>query len=216
MKDIAIFGAGGFGKEVACFINLINMSKGGQMWNFIGFFDDDKTRTGSDVSRYGKILGTTETLNAWDKELDLVVAIGNPISIKNVVRKIQNPNIDFPNLFSPRAYSADNSYSIGKGNIIKCGTSFSCDVSIGNFNVMNGMVAFGHDDIVGDFNVFMPAVRISGKVRIGDCNLFGVGSIVLQGLDIGNNVKLGPGSVMMTKPKDGNLYIGNPAKKFKY
>ncbi|MBQ6533549.1 MAG: hypothetical protein IJI37_00100 [Opitutales bacterium] len=89
MKDIAIFGAGGFGKEVACFINLINESKSGQMWNFIGFFDDDKTKIGSDISRYGKVLGTTETLNAWDKELDLVVAIGNPNSIKNVVQKIK-------------------------------------------------------------------------------------------------------------------------------
>ncbi len=216
MKDIAIFGAGGFGKEVACFINLINESKSGQMWNFIGFFDDDKTKIGSDISRYGKVLGTTETLNAWDKELDLVVAIGNPNSIKNVVQKIKNPNIDFPNLCHPKGFSFDDSYSIGKGNIIQGGSFLSCDVKIGNFNVLNGSVVFGHDVVVGDCNVFMPASRISGKVKIGDCNLFGVGSIVLQELIIGNNVKLSPGSVMMTKPKDGNLYIGNPAKKFKY
>ena len=43
--------------------------------------------------------------------------------------------------------------------------------------------------------------------------IFGVGSIILQQLNIGNNVRLGAGSVMMTKPKDGNLYIGVPAKK---
>ena len=40
--------------------------------------------------------------------------------------------------------------------------------------------------------------------------------IILQQLIIGNNIRLGAGSVLMTKPKDGNLYIGNPAKKFKY
>ena len=216
MKDIAIFGAGGFGKEVACFINLINKSKGGQIWNFIGFFDDNEKLIGSEVSRYGKVLGTSETLNAWDKELDLAVAIGNPAAIKSVVQKIKNPNIDFPNLCPQNGFSVDDSYSIGKGNIIQGGSFLSCDVKIGNFNVLNGSVVFGHDVVVGDCNVFMPATRISGKVKIGDCNLFGVGSIVLQGLDIGNNIKLSPGSVLMAKPKDGNLYIGNPAKKFNY
>ena len=59
----------------------------------------------------------------------------------------------------------------------------------------------------------MPAMRISGEVNIGDCNFFGVGSIILQKIKIGNNVRLGAGSVLMRKPKDGILYMGNPAKK---
>ena len=79
---------------------------------------------------------------------------------------------------------------------------------------MNGSVIFGHDAIVGSYNTFMPAVRISGEVKIGDGNFFGIASIILQQIKIGNNVRLGAGSVLMTKPKDGLLYIGNPAKKF--
>ena len=45
MKDIAIYGAGGFGKEVACIINKINEKD--HTWNIIGFFDDgvDKETT---------------------------------------------------------------------------------------------------------------------------------------------------------------------------
>lgn len=62
----------------------------------------------------------------------------------------------------------------------------------------------------------MPGTRISGEVHIGDENLFGVGSIVLQKIYIGNKVRVGAGSVLMRKTKDGNLYIGNPAKLFKY
>ncbi len=38
--NIAIYGAGGFGKEVACLIDRIN-DNGGK-WNLIGFFDDTK------------------------------------------------------------------------------------------------------------------------------------------------------------------------------
>jgi acetyltransferase-like isoleucine patch superfamily enzyme len=59
----------------------------------------------------------------------------------------------------------------------------------------------------------MPAMRISGEVTIGNCNFFGVGSIILQQIKIGNSIRLGAGSVLMRKPKDGCLYMGNPAKK---
>ena len=62
----------------------------------------------------------------------------------------------------------------------------------------------------------MPGVRISGETTIGDGNLFGVNSIVLQQLKIGSGVRLGAGSVLMHKPKANSLYIGNPAKIFKY
>ena len=39
MKDIAIYGAGGFGREVASLIKRINRIE--NQWNFVGFFDDD-------------------------------------------------------------------------------------------------------------------------------------------------------------------------------
>ena len=38
MKDIAIYGFGGFGREVACVIQAINEIE--PTWNLIGFFDD--------------------------------------------------------------------------------------------------------------------------------------------------------------------------------
>ncbi len=213
MKDIAIIGAGGFGKEVACLINIINEEK--PTWNFIGFFDDKESLKGQMISCFGKCLGNTEDLNRYDKELDVVIAIGNPHIIKKVVGEITNPLVSFPNIIHPNVKCADERvFNIGKGNIIQGGTFFSCDVKVGDFNVMNGNVVFGHDAEVGSFNTFMPAVKVSGEVKIGNENFFGISSIVLQQIKIGDNIRLGAGSVLMTKPKNGNLYIGNPAKKF--
>lgn len=134
--------------------------------------------------------------------------------VRSIVSKIFNQNVDFPNIIAPTVYFSDpETFNIGRGNIIQKHCSFSCDVTIGDFNVMDGADVFGHDDVVGSYNTFMPAMRISGEVNIGDCNFFGVGSIILQKIKIGNNVRLGAGSVLMRKPKDGILYMGNPAKK---
>ncbi len=212
MKNIAIYGAGGLGRETACLLNIINSKK--PTWKLIGFFDD-VVEKGKMISHYGSCLGNIDDLNAYNKELAIVVSIGNPNAVKTIVDRIHNKRIWFPNVVHPDFIISDSeSFTIGKGNLIQGGCSVSCNVTFGDFNVFNGSVAFGHDDIIGSFNSFMPNVHISGNVEIGDCNFFGISSIVLQKLLIGNNVRVGAGSVLMTKPKEGFLYIGNPAALF--
>ena len=213
MKKIAVFGAGGFGREIACLINRINLKK--NIWNFIGYFDDDENLWGTE-NEYGKILGGSAMLNEWDEHIDVAIAVGTPRALKTIREKLYNDNICFPNVIDPSFEIIDeNNYEIGEGNIIQRHSSISINVKIGNFNVFNGSDALGHDVVIGDYNVIMPAVRISGLVKIGNCNLFGVGSIVIQQMVIGDNVNLAPGSVLMAKTKKEGIYMGIPAKKFK-
>jgi len=214
MKKIAIYGAGGFGKEVACILNLINEKT--PTWELVGFFDDGKEK-GLQISHFGKVLGNLTDLNDWTEPLSIAFAVGSPQILQKLVTGITNPNIDFPNIIHPEAFFADKrSLQIGMGNVIVRGCSFSCDVTIGNFNQFNSISALAHDVKVGDFNVFMPLTRISGETTICNNNFFGIGSIVLQGLHIGNQTRIGAGSILMTKTKDGFLYMGNPAKKMDF
>ncbi|MBQ3946474.1 MAG: serine acetyltransferase [Alphaproteobacteria bacterium] len=215
MKDIAIFGAGGFGREVACLIKRINDKN--PTWNLVGFFDDNPDLKGKMISHYGPCLGGLDDLNAYDKLLCVTIPIGNPNIVKTIVENITNPNISFPNIIAPSFKILDPlTFKIGRGNIIQDSCSVTCDVSIGDFNVLNGSDILGHDDVIGDFNVLMPGVHLSGEVTVGQCNLFGVDSVVLQQVNIGSNVTLGAGSVLMTKPKDDHTYIGVPARKFDF
>lgn len=214
MKDIAIYGAGGFGKEVACLIRRINGVE--PIWNLVGYFDDGK-EAGTPVSHFGKVLGGIDALNSFDRELAVVMAIGNSNVVKKIYEGIHNDKVWFPNLIHPDFKVSDpKTFSIGRGNIIQGACVATCDVTIGDFNIFNGSVSLGHDVKVDSFNTLMPGTRISGDVRIGDSNFFGVGSIVIQQLRVGNHVKLGAGSVLMTKPKDGCLYMGIPAKKTEF
>lgn len=216
MKDIAIYGAGGFGKEVACLIEIINKSSEGPIWNLVGFFDDGKEKD-TQVSHYGPILGGINELNKWETTLNVVIAVGKSGIIKKIVSSINNQAISFPNIIHPNFVINDpETFVLGQGNIIQRNCSVSCDVNLGDFNVLNGAVAVGHDVTIGSFNLFMPAVRVSGEVIIGNGNFFGVNSIILQQLRIGDGIRLSAGSVLMTKPKDNMLYIGNPAKKMNF
>lgn len=209
MKDIAIFGAGGFGREVACLIKRINEKE--PTWNFIGFFDDNAELKGT-RNEYGEVLGGMKELNAWEKELGLVLSIGSPKVLKKIVDNITNEKVDFPNVVAPDVIFMDrDNISIGKGNIFCSGCLISCNTHIGNFNCLNDFVSIGHDTTIGDYNAFMTASRISGMVTIGKFNYFGVNCCVLQGLKIGNEVKIGAGSALMRRTKDGYTFVGVPA-----
>ena len=215
IKRIAVYGAGGLGREVAGGINRINKANGDQ-WEFVGFFDDN-IPAGTQVSHFGKVIGGMDDLNKLDEPMALAIAVGQPRTRKLIRESITNPNITFPNLIAPSFRILDpQTFSIGEGNIIQDNCSVTCDVTIGSFNVFNGSNVMGHDVEIGNYNVMMPGVHLSGAVQVKDCNMLGVDSVVLQRVKIGNNITLGAGSVLMTKPKDNCTYIGVPAKKFDF
>lgn len=211
MKDIAIYGAGGFGREVACLIKRINETK--PTWNLLGFFDDNDALKGTS-NEYGKILGGLNELNMWDKELSVAIGIGSPKAVHSVVNKITNSKIDYPNLLDPTVIIADiENYKLGRGNVFAANCIISIAVTVGDFNTFNNNTVLGHDDEIGSFNSFMPNVNISGGVRIGDRNFLGVKSTVLQYLKIGNDTTVGGNALIIRNTQDGYLYMGIPAKR---
>lgn len=210
MKEIAIYGFGGFGREVACLIKQINDVK--PTWQLIGFFDDGYPKKAT--NRYGIVLGGLDDLNNWQNKLNVILAIATPKHLKHLAENIKNPMISFPNIIAPNVNIFDNdAFSIGKGNLIFLGCRLSCDVSIGDFNLFNSNGSLGHDVKLNSYNVLGPNTRISGGCVVGSENFFGVSATVLQGIHIGSNTRIGAGSFVMRNTKDGNLYMGNPAKK---
>jgi len=208
MKDIAIYGAGGFGREVSCLIKKINEQK--QTWNMIGFFDDG-IEIGT-TNRFGKILGGISDLNNWCNDLAIVMAIATPSIIESIVSNLENSNVNFPNIIAPDIiYLDENSFSMGRGNLIMPQSLVSCNVSLGDFNFLNCGVSLGHEVSLGSYNSMMSYVKISGDVEIGNGNYFGICSVVLQGRQIGNHTTIGANSVIMRNTRDDTTNFGNPA-----
>lgn len=195
---------------MACLLRQINQTT--PQWNFVGFYDDGIEK--GTILDYGEILGGMAELNAVERPLSLVVALGNPGALKSVVEQITNENIDFPNIVSPDVKILDaDRLKMGKGNVVCMGNWISCNVNFGDFNMLVGYSTIGHDCVFGDFNCMMPGVRVSGNVTINDCNLLGAGAVVIQGITIGCNTIIGANAAVLANTKDGHTYIGNPAKK---
>lgn len=210
MNDLIIYGAGGFGREIACLIRLINDET--PTWNFLGYVDD-----GLPVgfqNRYGVVLGGVDFLNECNGDVDVIIAIANPLHRLKIAERVSNPFVHWPNLIAPDVKFFDkDTMQIGQGNILFSNCRVSCEVSIGNFNLLNSLVSLGHDVKLGDYNVVMPNTRISGESEVGNSNFFGVCSLVLQGVKIGSNTRIGASSTVIRNTKDGFLYYGNPARK---
>lgn len=214
MKQIAIYGAGGLGREVASVLEQLFPEK--EPRDLIGFFDDGIT-IGTEVSHFGKVLGGIDELNSWPTPLEVALCFGDGKTAKKVYEKITNSKISFPNLISRDFLIADiETFQLGMGNIVKGGCCVTTNITIGNFNLLNGGIVIGHDATIGSFNTFMPGCKISGEVSIGNECMMGSMSFVKQQIKIGDRVRLSPLSALLTKPKDNGLYIGNPAKRFKY
>lgn len=208
MKDLAIYGMGGFGREVACLIKHINESN--PIWNLIGFFDDGKQK--GEECEYGLCLGGLDELNSWPKPLAIAMSIGKPEILKTLVGSITNDLISFPNIIANDICWYDReSVNLGKGNIVSRQCQFSCNVQIGDFNIFNFRIDVGHDVAIGNFNSIMTEAKIAGNVTIGDLNYIGVNSVILQGVKMGNNSTLAAGSVAVRKMKDGYTFMGVPA-----
>lgn len=213
MKDLAIFGAGGFGREVKTIIDAINKNKP-NTYNFIGFYDDGVEK-GTLVNEH-LLLGGVSELNGREEEICLVVAIGNPKIKYNVISKIDNTKVVFPSIIHPNVSISSDDVKIAEGCIICEGTIITCNIAIGKFVILNLMCTVGHDTTIEDYCSFMPSVNISGEVKIHSGVYAGTGAQIINRLEIGEDTIIGAGAVVSKSLPAKCTAVGIPAKPIKF
>ena len=213
MKDIAIFGAGGLGREILALIKNINRVS--PEWNIIGFFDDGKQK-GETVNNL-PVLGGMKDLAFWEKDLCVAVSVGSPATKRKIIEGVSNPRIDYPVLIHPSAIIQDPGFvKIGRGSIICAGTIITTNVEIGEFVLLNLSCTVGHDAVIGDYCSFMPSGNISGEDVIGPGVYAGTGAKIINRINVGENATIGAGAVAVRDIPSGCTAVGVPARPIKF
>jgi sugar O-acyltransferase (sialic acid O-acetyltransferase NeuD family) len=189
ISRIAVYGAGGLGKEFRGMIDEMDLS-------FAGYVDD-LTRPNPRAD-----------LNDSD---DVIIAIANSDHRERVVNKLKSHSFPFRSLVHPSVL-IQPSVDLGRGCVICPGVRITVDIKIGEFAIINLNATIGHDVKIGDFVSIMPSVNISGNVTIGDKAFIGSGATILQGLTIGEGATVGAGAVVTKDVAPGITVIGVPAR----
>jgi len=214
-KRIAVFGAGGFAREVAWLIRDINSNS--PAYDFAGYIVSDVSALGEHDSKQ-EVLGDISWLESNRNNIDcLAIGIGTPAVRLKIAAALteQFPNLEWPALIHPRAIYDARSWKIGRGVLICAGVIGTVNISIADFAMVNLACTIGHEARLGRGCVLNPTVNISGGVVLEDGVLIGTGAQVLQYVRVRAGATVGAGAVVNKEVGENETVVGIPAKPLK-
>lgn len=211
MKDIAIYGAGGSGREVKLIIDAIN--KINPVYNVIGFFDDGKPK--GEIINEIPVLGGLSDLEKINEPICIAISIANPTIKKKIVQSIKNKNVTYPNIIHPNVDLTGYDITLGQGNIISNGCIITCNIKIHDFVLMNLQSTVSHDSVINSYCSIMSAVSISGEVTLNEGIYIGVGARIINQIEVGAYTIIGSGAIVTQSLPANVTAVGIPAKPLK-
>ena len=207
----AIYGAGGFGREVMPLARSHLKSHG--IESEIVFVDDAKT---TDIVNGHRVMTYAE-FRVFEAEQKFVsIAIADSAIRGGIAETCKNDDIAFFSIQADNVVTMDQ-LQIGAGSIICPFVSLTSNIVIGSHFHANIYSYVAHDCVIGDFVTFAPRVTCLGNIVVEDHAYIGAGAILRQGkagapLIIGRGAVVGMGAVVTKNVAAGTTVVGNPAR----
>lgn len=211
MRPLAIFGAGGFAREVRELVRDINEEK--PQWEIIGFLSDEPSTWGTAVNDL-PVLGGQPWLEARSKDAAVVLGIGGPAAKYRITERLKGVVREWPRLIHPSVITSAY-VTYGEGVVITAGNILTANIQLASFTMLNLACTVGHDCVLGNFVTVAPGVNISGNVRVGDGCDIGTGASIVQGVELGEWSIVGAGAVIAKSLPSNCTAVGVPAKVIK-
>lgn len=206
-RRLYIFGAGGFGREVAWLAE--------QAWG-----TDVEIRFMVDNPRFLKdaVNGIPISLLsqvAPSKDARYLIALGDPAQRQRLALVFAAAGYQPATLVHPRA-EMSRWIEVGSGSVICANCVVTCNVSIGLHVHVNLDCSIGHDVSIGDYVTLSPGVNVSGNVRIGRGVFVGTNACFINGrpdtpLVIGDGAIVAAGACVIKDVPPNVLVAGVPA-----
>lgn len=212
MKRIVLYGAGGFARETAYLIDVINYSFPGSYW-FLGFLVDEEYYKPNQVVNGYPVLGTSEWIKN-NKDVFCVCCIANNEARSRIQTDLMNNGVQFETLIAPYL-PVPPTARIGRGCVISGNVALSVNTVLGDGVFLNNSVTIGHDVVIGDYSSIMPGTGISGGCYIGKKVYIGGHAFLVPDKTVGDNAVIAAGSIVFRNVKEGTTVLGNPAQRMK-
>lgn len=211
-KKLAIYGAGGFGREVAWLAQSATFR--GQGFNVVSFIDDDDKiceTTMNDIEILSLARAREKYANAC-----VVSGIGVPKIREVTMQKVLKAGFGFTCLVHP-GVEMSKWIEIGEGTVICAGNILTTNIVLGKHVQINLDCTIGHDVIMGDYATLAPGVHVSGCVHIGKRVYIGTGAVIINGTQkkpivIGDDVVIGAGACVTQSIPSEETWVGVPAR----
>jgi sugar O-acyltransferase (sialic acid O-acetyltransferase NeuD family) len=198
MYELAIIGAGGFGREVMSYVPYSQLNG---VYPYTFYVDDIISHP------------PQRPLSQLDPERSLaVVAIGDPNARAEVVARLRHGQ-KFASVIHRTAITSHS--KIGVGAVLAPYAVVTVDCTIGKHVHLNLHSDIGHDCTIGDYVTLLPSARVSGKCTIGNRVYIGSNAVIREGVSICDDVTIGAGSVVLRNITEAGTYVGVPAKRVK-
>jgi len=193
--NIAIIGAGGYGREVMFWAKKAHVCT---------FYVEDAYAADTYIK-------DIKPLSLFDPSVEcVVVAIADPTIRKRVVESLPKET-KYATLIHPSVMIGKD-VVIDEGCIISQGCILTTEIRVRPHTQLNLQTTVGHDCVIGDYFTSAPSVNISGNVNIGGCVYMGTGAMVREKTTICNNVTIGMGGVVLNDITEPGTYVGMPVK----
>lgn len=206
MKKLLIIGAGGFGREVAAWIQT---DPGVSDYQLAGFLDDDRDALNGKQA-LAPIVGAVAD-HQPQADTVYLCGLGNPAARVQVAEDFGARGAVFGSFVARAAYVAPSA-KIGTGVIICPFASVTTDTVIGDHSVVMGFSGVGHDVRIGKGSMISAGVLLGGFCEIGDAVFIGSNTCVVPGIKVQDRARLGAGSVVVRNVAAGASVFGVPAK----
>lgn len=198
---LIIIGAGGHGKVIADIADKCGYQE-------ILFLDDDSSI--KDCLGY-PVVGATADVEQY-REYEIIAAIGNPYTRKNVQSMLEMKQFKVATLIHPDAVMAKD-ISIGAGTVVMAGAVINPSCRIGKGCIINTAASVDHDNVLDDYVHVSVGSHLAGNVSVGTYTWIGAGAVISNHISVCSKCMIGAGAVVVRDIDQAGTYIGVPARR---